>query len=161
MRTRHIRKRKRYSDPWERYGADGPTGDKNRIAPDAYADMKRLQDVIFDLFDTYGKDVALEMVEFATQGFGVSHDKRFRDESIVRRLLLMPGDNSRARLAGIMAAEHQEEGTGSTDPKTVKRQINDALNTMRRYQEETGLFLIFGMYGPKKLYRKLGITYWA
>jgi hypothetical protein len=144
VRTRYIRKRKRYSFVWERYGADDPEADKERITPDVNADMQRLQDIVFDLFDTYGKDVALEMVEFATTGWGVGHQKRFRDEALVRDLLLMPGGPNRAALARTIADENKEKSSGSQDVEVIRQQINDALNTMRRYQEETGIFLTWG-----------------
>jgi hypothetical protein len=162
MRKRYLRKRKRYSEPWERYGTDDPWADKNRVAPDAEADLRRLQDVVFGLLDTYGEEETLEMVKFATLGFSASQQKRIGAETLVYPLLGMPGEKNRGKLARMIAAENEKEGAEITDQKAIQRRINDALHFLRCWQSETGIFLILGgVFCRKRLYRKLGITYWG
>jgi len=86
----------------------------------------------------YGRSTAETMLRSLTYSPTKSHVKLAEKIELVERLLRMPGDRNQYKLAQLIVAENRKTTEGSTDLKTIQRQIGDAIAAIRRLQESEG-----------------------
>jgi hypothetical protein len=129
MRRRHERKKAKQYAPWEYDLDDGSV--------DRHADLRRALTLYSNLVARHGARTARAMFMHAVNGPTGAELKLNKYLKLVHRLVAMP-DTTRNKLARIVVGENRQSGEGSTNLETVKRQIDDALAAVRKYQEETG-----------------------
>jgi hypothetical protein len=110
-------------------------------------DYGRLKALIKELQQRYGTDIVREMCGVAIGGLSKGRVALEEKIKLASRLLTMPSGANKYQLARTIAEERRLAGQKPSDPKSVERQIDDALEAARRYQQQTETLFVWGHAG--------------